>query len=301
MALIMLLALAFSQPRYDLTKYDIFNYNHTEFIKLPDGHGMLIQAKFENKLLVIDTETGALRHRLTSEGDGPGELNHPIVLGVRDDYFIVCMEDSRVMAFDFSLNLLKDKEFRKLNFAVLGGYYSDGRFLFWLYPTSGHFLAEVSLKGAEWHVQKKLFPSELDKRFRTKYEFTYQAGVAFKMRYHAGDDHYRIEAFGYPFLQENMILERSVDALPGFDRSRLFINSCYKTKNRYYVSVVLADEKYLTTGSWIDEWSENGTFIKRHPVPFDTSLVCIMNTADVLAVSVDDMVYTHISDFLNSL
>jgi len=301
MALILALALFFSQPRYDLTKYDIFNFNYTQFFKLPGDHGILIQAKLENKLLVIDPETGALIHRLTSGGKGPGELYYPIVLGVRDNDFIVWMEDGRVMAFDFALNLLEDKEFRKLDFNVLGGYLFKDHFLLWLYPTSGYFLAEVSLHGAAWNVEKKLFPCELDERFRPKYGINYQTGVAFKRHFENGDDHYKIEAFEYPFLQESMILERPVDTLPDFERSRFYIHSCFKTENRYYASIVLTDVKYSTTGSWIDEWSENGTFIKRHPVPLDTSMVCIMNSDDVMAVSEGDMLYTEISEFLNGL
>ena len=284
MSWVLLLSLICSGPRFDLTRYDIFNFNHVQFFKLPGANGLLIQAKLDNRLVVVDFDTGAITHQLSAAGHGPGELDMPTVLGVLDDHFIVSMNDGRIMAFDFSLNLLA-KEYRKLALNLLGGHRYGGMFWIWLIPTTGFHLAEVSLEGGEWRVDRKLFDAKLDKRMRSDYWFGYQTGAAFKRQYDEGEDHYHIEALDHPFDEVTMILERPVDGLPGFDQSRVFINSCFRNVERYYVSIVLTDQHYNRTGSWVDEWTQDGTFITRHAVPLDTSLTCILNDDDVLAFS----------------
>jgi len=298
--LMLLLSMIFSEPRFDLTRYDIFNFNHVQFFKLPGAGGMLIQAKLDHQLVVVDPDTGELKHQLKATGRGPGELDMPVVLGVWDDHFIVAMEDGRIMAFDFSLNLLPN-EYRKLSLNFLGGHRYADRFWIWLIPTTGYHLAEVSLQGSEWGVKRKLFPANLDKQMRPDYWFGFQAGVAYKRRYAEGEDYYNIEVLDHPFNEVTMVLERPVDSLSGFVRSRVFINSCFRNGERYYVSIVFTDQNYKRTGSWIDVWTRDGTFIARHVVPLDTSLTCIINADAVLAFSQEDMRYWDIADFLAAL
>jgi len=280
MANLFLLALLLSDARLaDLEALGVFN----DVFKLFSwGDEVLLCQKKDNFLLLLDRNWHEI-HRYDKAGQGPDELQSPVVFGLFSEKVVVLNLD-RFVILDRKLQPVAEEfpHFTPFIPVAFGEVCGDNDYL-----VHGHYMSpfaawKTKVIGGKWETITGIFPKS-EARHLNDIAFSYQNGLIFarrdtplgkvsaaNMASYKNPDNYEIEVHDISIgLKENLVqfLSHGVAGLEGFDDKVLIIDKGFKYKERYYVSLVFLNlKKMIDRFCYLDTYAENGDFLGRKPV-----------------------------------
>jgi len=284
------LTLALDNP-IPLGEYELFDPHAIATIHRVGDHWLICDMS-EAKLLLID-EKGALAALYHKQGQGPGELEQPWVMGVDRGEIFVANNLSDVVVFDDKLNLLK----RELPSLTVDALYRSGfcagpnEFYLLAFFSSGPPLVKrIKLENGEWQVLSRFLDQRLTRAEMIKAKKS--SAAASKVDYHNGmffyepesyeDDYY--EVFGYTTkgLNSERIDISFSNELDGYEPIYRGFYAVIYAVGRMAEGYVL-EIKTKKNGEKImfhDYYDLNGKFVARVEMP-DTKLIPSLNSPDL--------------------
>jgi len=266
-------------PLRDLEALGVFNDNFELFSW---GEEVVLCQKRDNFLLLLNRNWHEI-HRFDQAGQGPNELQLPVIFGVLPNKIVVLNLDKFVI-LDRNLKPIAEELPRFPPFApvIFGEARGNNEYLLHGHYVSPFAVWETKLIGGKWQTAASIFPKSEAQHFND-IAFSYQRGFLYvrrdtplgkvnvaNMGSYQNPDRYEIEVHDIRNgLKENLVqvLGHGVAGLEGFNDKVLVFSGAVKHLDRYYVSLVFINLREMNDRNcYLDTYAENGDFLGRKPV-----------------------------------
>jgi len=259
------------------------------------GENWLICSMFGNKLILFSPD-GKQLAVWDRQGEGPGEIVAPYILGVGSNDLLAVSLNGRVLAFDSKLQWMEDVHYPRLQFGrgtvIQSGFLADNKdyYIVSIISMFSPLVKRVSLVDGEWEIIEEFFPQRLDpgtaqrqgKSGAASSNIFYQNGWFFYQDEHFEKPRYEVEAYRFPDIHEGQALIVLRNQVEAYERNYGVYAGIYKgakLEKGWLLEVLTAkdgQEMYLH-----DFFDERGKFLKRVEFTSETKIHPVVNAPDV--------------------